>query len=406
MGTPLMPCTSAIGRILLKQKKARVKMTVPFTIVLNYDTTHYVQELTLGVDTGSAKIGTAVVNGRNEVVYVSEIAIRNDITKKMTQRSKYRRNRRNRKTRYRQARWLNRGNSIKTGRFSPTMTSKINSHCKEIRFVSSILPIKNLIIETASFDVHALKNPEVLKDLYLYQHGINYGFANSKAFVLDRDGHKCQNKTCKTKVKRVETHHIIFRSDGGSDEPENLITLCESCHDGLHEGTVVLKLVGKKKSTLSHATQMNSIRTQLLKIFPAAKETFGFITKEHRWLMELPKTHYNDAVAISSRGKNVSFKTDDLLVKKCVSDGDYQLSKGIRSEQPIPVRKISGFRKFDKVKYKGEYYLIKGRMATGYAILMDIEGGKTDLKPIPKFMLMKRISARKSWMIFSKKIAA
>ena len=51
---------------------------------------------------------SAVVNENNEVFYMSQIEIRNDIADKMTQRSKYRRSRRNRKTRYRKARWLNR----------------------------------------------------------------------------------------------------------------------------------------------------------------------------------------------------------------------------------------------------------------------------------------------------------
>ena len=404
-GKPLMPCSNAIARLLLKQKKARVKHAEPFTIVLNYETTEFTQPLTLGIDSGSDVIGSAVVNQKNDVIYISEIKIRNDISEKMTQRAKYRRNRRNRKTRYRKARFLNRKNSIKTDRFSPTMTSKIGSHIKEIKFVKSIMPITSTIVETATFDAHALKNPEVLKIPILYQQGINYGYANTKAFVLHRDGYKCQNKNCKKTDKKLHVHHIIYRRNHGSDEAENLITLCKTCHDGVHNNSIVLKLIGKKKGNLAHATQMNSIRIQLLKAVEA-QETFGFITKEHRQLMNLPKTHYFDAVAIAGKGKPVIFKTNILLQKRCVSDGDYQLRKGVRSEQIIPVKKISGFRKFDKVVFKGKKYLIKGRMATGYAILMNINNQKVDLKPIPKFSEMKRIGARKSWMIMSEKITA
>ena len=53
----------------------------------------------------------------------------------------------------------------------------------------------------------------------------------------------------------------------------------------------------------------------------------------------------------------------------------------------------------------GEYYFIKGRMSTGYCILMDIDGKKIDFSHMPKgfktpkFKNMKRIAARKSWMI-------
>lgn len=405
---PLMPCSNAIARLLLKQEKAKCIRRTPFTIKLNYLSDGYTQELTLGVDTGSGTIGSAVVNSKNEVIYLSQIQIRNDISDKMIRRSKYRRNRRGRKTRYRKAKWLNRKNSIKNGRFSPTMISKINSHMKEINFVKSILSITKIILETATFDTHALKNPEVLKNKWLYQKGVNYGFANTKAYVLDRDSYTC--KYCKNKAKntRLEVHHIIFRSNGGGDDEKNLICLCKTCHDKLHKFEIKLDLKGKKKTQLKHATQMNSIRIHLLKLLPSAIETFGFITKENRQIMNLPKEHHMDAVAIASQGGNVIFKINSTLFKKCVSNGDYQQTKGIRSEQRIPTGKINGFRKFDKVKYLGNEYFIKGRMSTGYVILMDIDGNKINFKceskgnKTPKMTNLIRINGRNSWIYMSK----
>lgn len=396
-GDPLMPCKNAIARLLLKQGKAKCICRTPFTIKLLYETTQHTQTLIHGVDTGSSTIGSAVIDDKGNVIYMSEIEIRNDIADKMKQRSKYRRGRRNRKTRYRKARWLNRKNSIKHDRFSPTMTSKINAHLKEIKFVKSILPITHLIVETAAFDTHALKNPAVLKNKWLYQRGINYGFANTKAYVLYRDNHTCQHCKGKSKDKRLHVHHIIFRSNNGSDDALNLITLCKTCHDKLHDGLILLK-GGKRKGFLNHATQMNSIRIQLLKILNC-EETFGFVTKEHRQLMNLPKEHSMDAIAIASQGNSINFSTDTIFKKRCVADGDYQQSKGIRSERPITTGKICSFRKFDKVNYLGDEYFIKGRMSTGYAVLMDIYGNKVALKPIPKLNKMTRVSARKSWII-------
>lgn len=399
-----MPTTPARARKMLRDGKAKCIRRTPFTIKLLYETTSYTQSITLGVDTGSSHVGSAAVDSAGSVVYLSETEIRNDIADKMKQRAKYRRNRRNRKTRYRQARWLNRKNSIKSDRFSPTMISKINSHLKEISFAKSLLPIAHMILETGTFDPHALKNPDVLKNKWLYQRGANYGFANTKAFVLDRDSYTCQNCKGKTKDSRLEVHHIVFRSNGGSDESENLMTLCKTCHDKVHSGAIKLK-GGKSKGQLKHATQMNSIRNQLLRLVPESEETFGYITKEHRQLMSLPKEHFLDAVAIAALDNirntgliSVNFQTS-LLRKKCVSDGDYQQSKGVRSEQPIQTGKIIGYRKFDKVKYLDGEYFIKGRMSTGYAILMDINGNKVPLKPIPKFDKMQRLSARKSWII-------
>ncbi len=403
-GKPLMPCSPAIARLLLKQGKVKVKRRTPFTIQLLYKTdTEYTQPVTLGVDTGSSKVGSAAVDHKGNVIYLSQIEIRNDISEKMKQRAKYRRNRRNRKIRYREKRFDNRRNSIKTNRFSPTMQSKIHSHLKEIQFVQSLLPITEIILETATFDPRALKNPEVLKNKWLYQRGINYGYANTKAYVLTRDSYTCQHCKGKSKDKRLEAHHIVFRSQNGSDEESNLITLCKTCHDSLHAGKIKLKAIGKKKGQLSHATQMNSIRTQLLKRVEA-EETFGFVTKEHRQMMGLPKDHYFDAVAIASEGTVPTFKTNQVLFKTCVSDGDYQQTKGIRSEQRLTTCKIKGFRKFDKVQYLGQDYFVKGRMSTGYAILMDIHGTKIDFKPIPKFEKMKRESARKSWIMTQKTI--
>jgi hypothetical protein len=282
------------------------------------------------------------------------------------------------------------------------MRSKIDAHLREIRFVQSLLPITSIVLETGTFDPHALKNPEVLQKKWLYQKGINYGFANTKAYVLTRDGYTCQSCKGKSKDRRREVHHLVFRRQNGSDEESNVLTLCKTCHDGLHAGRLSLKKSGKKKGTLAHATQMNSIRRQLLQRVEGAEETWGFVTKEHRWLTGLPKTHANDAAMIATRGKQPVFQIQMVLIKKCIPDGDYQQTKGKRSEQRITTGKIRGFRKFDKVRYGGQEYFIKGRMSTGYVILMDLGGKKVDLKPIPKFEKMKRVSARTSWIIQQK----
>ncbi|HEY4383997.1 MAG TPA: RNA-guided endonuclease IscB [Ktedonobacteraceae bacterium] len=245
---PLMPCAPAIARLLLKEGKAKVLQRTPFTIkLLEAPQTTYTQPLILGVDTGSAVFGAAVANDRGEILYLSEVELRNDIATMMKERASKRRNRRHRKTRYRKARWLNRKNSIKTGCFSPTMRSKINAHLREIRFVQLLLPITSILLETGTFDPHALKNPAVLQNKWLYQKGINYGYANTKAYVLTRDNSLCQQCKGKSKDKRLEVHHIVFRCDQGSDDEANLLTLCKTCHESLHAGRIPLKKLGKKK---------------------------------------------------------------------------------------------------------------------------------------------------------------
>jgi RRXRR protein/HNH endonuclease len=396
---PLMPTSPVKARTLLKAGKAKVVSKTPFTIRLTYNSTIYVQPLTHGVDTGSSVIGSAVAGTDGRVYYASEVTVRNDIRERMDRRRKYRQNRRQRKTRYRAKRFDNRKNSRRKGRFSPTMRSKFDAHHKEIRFVSTILPISMLILETGTFDPHALKNPAVLEDKSLYQKGPNYGYENTKAYVLNRDRYTCQHCAGKSNDKLLHVHHIVFRRNLGSDEQENLVVLCKTCHDDLHDGKFALKLSGKKKGKLKHATQMNSIRVQLLKAYPDAVETFGYITKANRQQSTDQKSHALDAAFIATEGVKPHFLTTITVLKTCIPDGDYQRSKGIRSETRIPGGKVLGFRKFDKVRYRGKTYFVKGRFSTGYAILMDEQGQTAKLKPIPKFSLMKRISARKSWRI-------
>ena len=110
------------------------------------------------------------------------------------------------------------------------------------------------------------------------------------------------------------------------------------------------------------------------------------VTKANRLSLGIEKDHHIDACVIASGGNSFVFATDVVFVKRNVSKGDYQKTKGIRSEQPIITGKIQGFRKFDKVKYFNREYFIKGRMSTGYAILMDIEGNKIDFSHMPKGM--------------------
>lgn len=407
-GQPLMP-TNRHGKIkhLLKQGKAKVVRRCPFTIKLLYESTTYTQNLTLGVDTGSGTIGTAVSKDNGNIVYMSEVIVRNDITDKMTQRAKYRRNRRNRKTRYRKARWLNRKNSIKTDRFSPTMQSKLHSNVKEIEYIKSILPVTTMVLETGQFDTHLMKNPSLANPKikhWGYQKGTIYGFENTKAMVLNRDNYTCQCCKGKHKDSKLEVHHIVFRSQGGCDEESNLITLCHTCHKDLHSGKINPKLSGKIKGTLKYATQMNSIRKQLFRTYPDAIETFGYVTKANRLALGIDKKHYYDACTIAAQGKLFRITTS-LYKKKCVPDGDFQKTKGVRSEQAIVTSKIGGFRKFDKVRYFGKEYFIKGRMSTGYAILMDVDGKKIDFSAMPKgyktpkMANLKRLEARSSWMV-------
>jgi hypothetical protein len=220
-GEALMPCTPRKARLLLKSCKAKVVRRNPFTIQLKYGSTGYKQNLTLGVDTGHSEVGLSVVSETKEV-FSAVAKMRNDISEKMDTRRMYRRQKRNR-LRYRKPRFNNRSASTIKGRLAPSVQWIVDAHTRMINQFKSLLPITKLVLETGLFDMAKMKNPKIRNKQY--QKGVQYGFENTKAYVLSRDSHQCQSKK-KGCSNKLEVHHIKYRSQGGSDAPNNLITLC------------------------------------------------------------------------------------------------------------------------------------------------------------------------------------
>lgn len=369
-GKPLMPCKPQKAKQLLRSGKARVVRRTPFTIKLLYGSSGFVQPVTAGMDTGSKKVGTAAI-ANGEVVYQAEVELRNDVSKKMQQRAMYRRNRRGRKTRYRKPRWHNRASMRRKGRLAPSMQSKLDSHLREKRFMESILPISNWNVETAAFDIHRLVNPSV-KDIE-YQQGPQKDYYNVKAYVLARDNYRCQSKQAGIKHSdKLHVHHIVFRSQGGSNQHTNLITLCEDCHNALHRGEFDLK--SKRKAT-KHPTEAGIIQGRLKKSDWKFNECFGFETKFQReTVLELPKTHYFDAIAICCGKGELVKPIPTVFFKKHVACGNYQQTKGVRSEKRIPTGKLFNLRKYDLIKTSKGIGFVKGKRSSGQFALMDIHG--------------------------------
>jgi 5-methylcytosine-specific restriction endonuclease McrA len=387
-GKPLMPCNPAKARKLLKDSKAKCIRRTPFTIKLNFDCEEKTQEVVAGIDTGSKVIGSACVSN-GEVLYQSEIQVRHNVSKKMEQRRMYRRTRRSRKTRYRKPRWQNRASMRKKERLSPSIKSKVDAHLREKKFVESILPVSYWKVETASFDIHKISNSNVKR--WEYQKGNQKGFYHVKAYVLYRDNYQCQK--CKTKKGKLHVHHIIFRSNGGTSVPSNLIALCELCHKRLHEGEFEIKGV---RSKTKHATEIGIVKSQLKKQFGNFEECFGFETKFKReQVLQLPKSHFNDAIAICCGEGEIVKPSDYILYKKGISKGDYQQYKGSRSEKKIPTGKLFGIRKFDYIQTNKGSGFVKGKRSSGYFSIMDIFGtiihNSVNIKKD-----VKRLQARKS----------
>jgi hypothetical protein len=208
----------------------------------------------------------------------------------------------------------------------------------------------------------------------------------------------------------LETHHIVYRSQGGCDDPSNLITLCPACHKKVHAGKLTLNIKGKPFGVLKHDTHMNIISKRLVDRYPNVIETFGYITKQNRLEAKLPKRHYIDACIIANGSADVNFKSDIVYIKRSVTKGDYRQTKGERSEIRMNRGKVNGFRRYDKIQYKGNIYFIKGLKNGRYATLMDINNNTITFpdaprgEKIPKLSKFKRISARKTCIIDIEKV--
>ena len=372
--------TERFGKVrrMLKNSLAHVVRRIPFTIQLDYETTDFTQPVTLGIDAGSKHIGVSATTKEKEL-YAADVELRNDIVEKLSTRREQRRTRRNR-LRYRKPRFDNRVSSKNKGWLAPSVENKVHTHMSVAKNVYKILPVSNIVVETASFDMQKIKHPDIQGEEY--QQGGQLGFWNVREYVLWRDGHECQYCHGKSKDPVLNVHHLESRKTGG-DAPSNLITLCETCHKAYHRGKFELKI--KRGKPLRDAAFMGIMRwtfyKRLKKEHPNVSMTFGYITKNTRITNNLPKEHYVDARCISGhpQAKPMGYYFYQKKVR-CQNRQIHKANflKGGRkrlNQAPFLVR---GFRLFDLVSYEGSVYYVFARRASGYFDIRKLDGTKVN----------------------------
>ena len=298
-GQPIMS-TKRYGKVrhLLKENKAKVVKAKPFTIQLLYETTNYTQPITLGIDSGYLHVGFSAITNKDELLS-GELQLLKGQVERNKERLSYRRTRRNR-LRYRKKRFDNRKKA--KGWLAPSLQNKLDTHLRLIDNIKKILPITKIVIEVAAFDIQKIKNPDIQGKEY--QEGDLLGF-NLREYILHRDSHECQNANCtnKDKDKILQLHHIKYRSEGGSNKPSNLITLCTKCHTSANhkKGKFLYDWCeeGKKVKGFKDSTFMSMIRWRLVNSLEC-EHTYGYLTKNKRIALKLEKTHYNDAFCIAN----------------------------------------------------------------------------------------------------------
>lgn len=428
-GKPLMPTTNVKARLLLKQGKAKVKTVKPFTIQLLYKTTNYTQPITLGIDSGYLNIGFSATTDKKELI-CGEVKLLQGMSERLQERAIYRKIRRSR-LRYRKPRFDNR--KVESGWLAPSIEHKLDSHIRFIDKLKGILPITKVIVEVASFDIQKIKNPDISGTGY--QQGEQLGFWNLREYILHRDNHKCQNPNCKNKDKNpiLEIHHIIFKSNGGTDTPSNLITLCNKCHTtSNHKKGKFLDIWQVEKPKIrgfKDATFMSIVRWKLVK-FIDCLHTYGYITKSNRIKYGIEKSHYNDAFVIANgniqeRIKPIIFeqvrrnnrslekfydaKYIDIRTGKKISASELNCGRRTRNKNKNSEnlriyrgkkiskgqRRIRTQRYFyqpnDLVKYKGKIYTVKGTQNGGKYVALK------EIKKVPKVELLQPYKFRKGF---------
>ena len=366
-GNPLMP-TERHGwvRRSLRDGKAKVARRSPFTIQLTYKQENELEEeATLGMDIGYTNVGVSVVTEEKEI-FSGDFKLRTDIQERLATKRMYRRNRRSRKTRYRKARFLNRKKAHKD---APSIRQKVESHQRIIDLMCSIMPIGNLSIEIANFDPQKMQDPTIFG--VGYQNGDQKGYENVKAYVRARDKHTCyfNQKKCSDKL---EVHHIKFRSEGGSDAPKNLITLCEKCHKKLHDGKLSLPSNLKHKS-LRSATFMNTVSCRLQELYPNVHYTYGYETKHERHQLGLEKSHSNDAFVIAGGNGQKRCET----VKATFKRGNSRcLGKQRNGYAPSSRKQRYPIQPKDIIEYEGRRYSAIGTHNKGTRAMFKLNGKK------------------------------
>lgn len=291
-----MPCSNKKARMLLKENKAVIVRYNPFTIQLMQATGETTQKVSIGIDTGARFIGIALTS-ENKVLAKGEIELRQDVSKFVTTRAQLRRARRNRKTRYRQARFLNR--KRKQGWLPPSVKSKVDATYYWIDVFMTAVPNPHLHIEVDKFDIAKMINPTISG--IEYQNGNAKDFYNVRYYVFARDNYTCQ--VCKKKKKFLRTHHIVYQTNGGTNRSDNLITVCDECHTpSNHEPNGIFYHWMQKHKTVKQykkPTFMNIVQKRIMERYPFAEFTFGSITTPNRIALGLDKTHFNDAITIS-----------------------------------------------------------------------------------------------------------
>ncbi|MCT7973704.1 RNA-guided endonuclease IscB [Laspinema olomoucense] len=377
---PCNPVHPAVARKLLNLGKAAVFRRYPFTIIAKEESKDEVKKLRIKIDPGAKTTGLAIVSETN-IVWCAELEHRGfQIREKLNDRRTLRRSRRNRKTRYRKARFLNRKRP--KGWLPPSLMSRVYNIESWVKKLCRLAPISAISQELVRFDTQKMINPEI--NGAEYQRGELFGY-EVREYLLEKFNRTCVY--CNTKEGPFNLDHFHPKSKGGSNRVSNLVLSCVQCNqkkdnqlptDFLSDKPKLLAIIEKqRKNPLADAAAVNATRGKLKEVLESTglnvEVGSGGLTKFNRKRLGISKSHWTDAACVGkSTPNNLNIKGYQPLLIKAMGRGTRQMVNSDKYGFPRGAAKLRqksffGFQTGDMVKAvvpKGKYTgTHTGRMA-------------------------------------------
>lgn len=363
---PLMPCHPARARALLNRGRAAVYRRAPFTLILKARTGGDTQPVRLKLDPGSRTTGLALMlfrRGQDEVIWAGELNHRGKAIKaSLDAHRALRRGRRNRKTRYRAARFLNR--TKPAGWLAPSLQHRVDTTLAWVKRLSRLAPVTALSQELVRFDMQSIENPEISG--VAYQQGTLAGY-EVREYLLEKWGRQCAY--CPATDVPLQVEHIVATACGGTNRVSNLTLSCRKCNERkgtqriedflAHDPTRLARIKAQAKAPLKDAAAVNSTRWALFDALQSTglplETSTGGRTKYNRFQQGLPKGHWIDAACVGVSGEKVHIDPRHKpLSVTCMGRGTRQVVKTDRYGFPRgkagTVKRVQGFSTGDHVR--------------------------------------------------------
>ncbi|MDJ0734274.1 MAG: RNA-guided endonuclease IscB [Nostocaceae cyanobacterium] len=361
---PSDPIHPAQARQLLRNKKAAVFRRFPFTIILKESPPDSsVLFLRLKIDPGAKYTGIALVNdSTGDVVFAAQLKHRGFVIRDaLTSRRQLRRSRRNRKTRYRKPRFLNR--TRPEGWLAPSLQSRVENIKTWVNKLRKFAPINAISQELVRFDIQLMRNPDIQGKEY--QQGTLAGY-ETREYLLEKWNRQCAY--CGIKDVPLQIEHIHPKAKGGSNSITNLTLSCCKCNtkkgtkdvkDFLKKDPLRLeKILKQAKRPLADTAAVNTTRFALLEIFKATglpvETGSGGLTKFNRNQQNLEKQHWIDAACVSKSTPILNIKGVKPLLITANGHGTRQSCRtdkyGFPSRYVPRFKFVKGFQTGDIIK--------------------------------------------------------